>query len=758
MTEREHAVEPQKSKKGLPLQSVAPVVVVSLAGFAATLPMLVLPYALAGLDFLRHILRLIALDQQVNLGNAFPLRFPEYSHGYGLATLSYYPPLAYFLMEAAHLLGANYLLAYQVTFIIAALGAALASYYLGTRLFNRTAAVAVSIAYIYNPYFLMEIWTRGAVTVTLSMAVIPFLFAAIHRVTTEVGWRGYVEASLAVALLILAHPLTTLYFAPFLAAWALLCLVLMGRGKRWRAVLILAASAFTGALLTGFYWLPAQLESTARRTIDLPAALRDFMMLLKPIGQVVRLSLATVFYEVNVPDFSIAVLVLVVISLITFALTLRRRDKNAKVLFAFFVASAAFSFLAMTDWARPLWEKLTPVAYLQFPWRWHGPLALFTALIIGGSLGVDVSSRSDRWYRLAVGAVLAFLVITSLTNAPDTPATIPTVGITRLTAGDFAAPGLLQGYEHTEEDWADTGGCWVWGDRLVPSTSFLSDCPRFLDVMLRDAPVRSGLPAVAAQVVPTAAGPNVLAARVSSPEPWQLSLHAYWIPGWSATVDGQPVATGPIDVIGLAGVVLPAGEHEVRLAFGATPLRRAAVWVSLLALAGWLVFAWRRHWRLAAVVTVALLLIAGLIGGRALVAPKLPALTPVAVNLGDKIGLQGYAFARQGDTLDVQLLWLARQPMAESYKVFIHVMDDQGNLLGQTDSRPQRYAGNTNRWIPGQVTYDRFEVPLPADVPPGRYQVRVGLYNETDGQRLPVLDAAGVQIDDQVLLGYFEVH
>ena len=106
--------------------------------------------------------------------------------------------------------------------------------------------------------------------------------------------------------------------------------------------------------------------------------------------------------------------------------------------------------------------------------------------------------------------------------------------------------------------------------------------------------------------------------------------------------------------------------------------------------------------------------------------------------------------------MDVRLLWLARQPMEESYKVFIHVMDDQGKLLAQTDSRPQRYAGNTNRWIPGQVTYDRFEVPLPADAPPGRYQVRVGLYNEVDGQRLPVLDATGKAIDDQVLLGYFE--
>jgi hypothetical protein len=760
MTERDHAVELEQRKFGkrATLRSATPIVVVCLAGLAVMLPQLLLPYAADGLDFLRHILRLIALDQQVNLGNAFPLRFPNYSHGYGLATLSYYPPLAYFLMEAAHLLGANYLLAYRVTFIIAALGAALASYYLGARLFNRKAAVAVSIAYIYNPYFLMEIWTRGAMTVTLSLAFIPLLFAAIHRVTAETGWRGYVEASLAVALLILAHPLTTLYFAPFVALWALLCLVLMGRSRRWRTLLILTASAVTGALLTSFYWLPAQLEATARRSIDLATALQDFMLLLRPIGQVVRVSLTTVFHKVDVPDFSIAVPVLVLISLIIFALTLRRRGKNEKVQFGFFVASAALSFLAMTDWAEPLWEKLTPVAYLQFPWRWHGPLALFAALIIGGSLSLAAPRRSDRWYGMAVAALLGFLVITSLTNAPDRPATIPTVGIYKLTAGDFAAPALLQEYEHTEEDWADTGGCWVWGDRLVPSTSFLSDCPRYITTMLKDAPVRSGLPAVAAQVVPTAAGPNELTAKVNSATPWQLSLHAFWIPGWTAAVDGQPVKAEPTDAIGLAGVAVPAGEHEVRLAFGATPLRRVAVWVSLLALAGWLVLAWRQHWRLAAAVTVGLLLVAGLIGGRALAAPKSPTLTPIDVNLGGKIGLEGYAFARQGETVDVRLLWLARQPMEESYKVFIHVLNDQGKLLAQTDSRPQSYAGNTNRWIPGQVTYDRFVVQLPVDVPPGHYQVRVGLYNEVDGQRLPVLDATDKAIDDQVLMGVLEVN
>ena len=311
MMEHDRVVVRHKTGLGAALKSAAPMLIVCLAGLGVMVPVLLLPYALDGHDFWHHILRLIALDQQVRQGNAFPLRFPDYSHGYGLATLSYYPPLAYFIMEAAHLLGANYLLAYQVTFLMIVLGAAFASYYLAARLFNRGAAVAVSIAYLYNPYFLMEVWTRGAVTVLLSLAAVPFLFAAIHRVTTETGWRGYVEASLAVALLILAHPLTTLYFAPFLAAWAVLCLVLVGHGRRWRAMLILAGSAVTGALLTSFYWLPAQLESSARQAIDLAVALQEYVRDLKPIGQVVGVSLTTIFrWKETVPIFSVAVLVL----------------------------------------------------------------------------------------------------------------------------------------------------------------------------------------------------------------------------------------------------------------------------------------------------------------------------------------------------------------------------------------------------------------------------------------------------------------
>ena len=250
--------------------------------------------------------------------------------------------------------------------------------------------------------------------------------------------------------------------------------------------------------------------------------------------------------------------------------------------------------------------------------------------------------------------------------------------------------------------------CWIWAYEYIPSTSFLSHCYRFVDTMLNDTPVRSTLPPAQAHLVPGVTDANHLEAQVSSPEPWTLSLHAFWIPGWVATIDGMPARTSPTDAIGVVGVNVPAGEHRVRLAFGPTPLRVAVIVVSLLALLGWLVFAWWRYRRLAAVVIAraADLCWAGGRAGSACAGSS--RVQPLDVNLGNKIGLQGFALDKTGDTLAVHLVWLTRQPMEDSYKVFIHVIDDQGKLLAQTDSRPQHYASNTNRWIPGQVIVDRF--------------------------------------------------
>ncbi|HZQ10890.1 MAG TPA: DUF2723 domain-containing protein [Anaerolineae bacterium] len=130
---------------------------------------------------------------------------------------------------------------------------------------------------------------------------------------------------------------------------------------------------------------------------------------------------------------------------------------------------------------------------------------------------------------------------------------------------------------------------------------------------------------------------------------------------------------------------------------------------------------------------------------------------PQVALVGDSIQLLGYKLERTqyrpGDTLPLSLFWNANKTPEASYKVFVHLLDGNGVLRAQQDSIPQRGALPTNRWFPGEYIVDDYRLMLPSDLPSGEYHLVVGMYDETTGARVPLLDANGVrQPEDRVML------
>jgi hypothetical protein len=126
--------------------------------------------------------------------------------------------------------------------------------------------------------------------------------------------------------------------------------------------------------------------------------------------------------------------------------------------------------------------------------------------------------------------------------------------------------------------------------------------------------------------------------------------------------------------------------------------------------------------------------------------PPPPAATPpthpLAFTLGGKIALTGYDLAsgplRPGDQLDLTLHWADLAPVDLDYTVFVHVLDSSEKVVAQRDQPPAAGARPTSSWFPDDAILDRYAIALPATLPPGDYAVEVGLYNPTDGARLPV--------------------
>lgn len=131
------------------------------------------------------------------------------------------------------------------------------------------------------------------------------------------------------------------------------------------------------------------------------------------------------------------------------------------------------------------------------------------------------------------------------------------------------------------------------------------------------------------------------------------------------------------------------------------------------------------------------------------------ALPPVA-NFGNLIRLRRYTYEKRslkpGDTVRLTLEWEAVGPIPEPYKVFVHVLGQNGLPIAQQDNEPLNGTYPTTRWRPGERVSDPYAFALPADLPPGEYLVEVGLYRLSDMGRLPVLDQNQVAVDDKAFL------
>lgn len=103
-----------------------------------------------------------------------------------------------------------------------------------------------------------------------------------------------------------------------------------------------------------------------------------------------------------------------------------------------------------------------------------------------------------------------------------------------------------------------------------------------------------------------------------------------------------------------------------------------------------------------------------------------------------QIALLGYNGAQcaRGTACALTLIWRSEQAPAESYKVFVQLLDANGLPRAQVDAQPVNGTRPTTSWLPGEIITDDYAVQLPADLPAGQYRLVTGLYRENNNSRL----------------------
>ena len=88
--------------------------------------------------------------------------------------------------------------------------------------------------------------------------------------------------------------------------------------------------------------------------------------------------------------------------------------------------------------------------------------------------------------------------------------------------------------------------------------------------------------------------------------------------------------------------------------------------------------------------------------------------------------------------LPLTLFWSAEQTPAHDYTVFVHVLDRDGQMVGQQDQAPAAGKAPTSGWVPGQLIADEYRIPVQTGSGDGPYRVYIGMYDPSTGTRLDV--------------------
>jgi mannosyltransferase len=136
--------------------------------------------------------------------------------------------------------------------------------------------------------------------------------------------------------------------------------------------------------------------------------------------------------------------------------------------------------------------------------------------------------------------------------------------------------------------------------------------------------------------------------------------------------------------------------------------------------------------------------------------PQLP--STLRADFGENALIEFHGFSlpetavTPGSLMSVTLYWRANANVDANYAVFVHVVDDDNQIVAQVDGLPARGFRPTPGWRAGEVIVDNYDLWLPPDILPAFYSVWIGLYDPDTWLRAPVQVRGLRQPDDRLLL------
>jgi len=484
-----------------------------------------------------YVYRLVEFRECLARGQWSPQWCPDFRGGLGGPYFSYYQP-GFFYAASVIPWGVSPIVAIGLTIGLFSLLGYCGTWQLLRSRFGQLGGVLGGSMLLLSVYTGTELYIRGDLSQYAAMMTLPVLLWALLGFM-EHGRRPH-AAVLAVggAALVCLHPCVAL------VGYAALGLATLGLG--WSTRDIRRTGGAIGLLglgggMAAFYWLPVAMEWNL---VAGPRAFEGFYHYSNHFVEPHQL-LGSYDRETLIP-FTVGpiVPVLLVINTIVMLVRWNTSTPSQRRVLACSLGMIGFGLLVMSSVSTPLWDHVSLLQRLQFPWR------LFSLLTVAAAIGCG-AVVAQRPSRPAIGIAVALL------------------GLMLFLSGDYTQPNASRSYAKFDH-----------AAQMADATYFAPDLadewvPRGAAARWKSAPPSRPIMTVGMRAKGYHRDHDRLTCEVTATEAASLLLPHYYFPvGWTARLADRPIAlhagTG-----GLMRIDLPAGaEGRLVVSFAMTPMRR----------------------------------------------------------------------------------------------------------------------------------------------------------------------------------------
>lgn len=716
-----------------------------------------------------HVQRIYAMSVLLEHGNLWPRWVSWFHVGYGYPVFNFYPPGVFYLGGLLGILGFAIPLAFNLVAALAWFLGSIGTYALAKRFLPVPGALLAAALWAYAPSRLYEVWDQGSLPQMMAAACVPWIFLGLVLAAKQPSRRSLLALALPTAGMILTHQPITLITGLFIAPAALVLPLAVSWNERQTFIrrfvcviggLLLAvglAAIFLIPLAAELHYVQAAVEAPD----VIPYLRSNFLQPQQLFMQPPPIDLTDLRYKLPT-TLGLAGGVLCVLGLLALAKTKRWG------LLLVLMAALVFSLFMMLEVSLPVWQAVPFMAQLRFPERFLRVAAGFLA--IGGGASLLLLPR--RWRAAGLAAELVIVVAAGLPMAYPSR---PFVNWPNLSALDEIR------MEETEHIWGSTSYDEfnpIWGkkpawEQPVEPEEYITNPMRI--VVNRLDMIRQW-PELQVEQVDTAA----VRVTVSSARP--VRFRQFYFPGWTATLDGQPVTVYPEAELGQITVDVPAGTHVIALAYTGTTAQAVGALVTLASIvivvalalmpvitrypvgARYImslqttspfgidtIFSARAATVFALAIVVFALVNSFIITPYTLLfrqqsPPDAPSSmqTPLHIVFGGTFDLLGYSLdqdsAAPGGLLNVTLYWRALRPLDKEYRPVVQLVNLSQTAAWAVSEPLFPGGGKTTTYTPDRFASDVHALRLYNDTPPYVGRISVQMVDAGTGEPLKLPD------------------